>query len=500
MVNPTPQIPPSFAHPTIPPPAPGIGTLPFGFGAPPDMEPPSGQEQGGVRGRDRVRNAWGNLRERLGLRPTNTPANPSNEPNLLTRTRPDGTPMDAREVMLAEMARAFNLGLGLGADATGQTNPSPPENESGDGAGGEPDVPPQANARSGRPLPPEDSFERFLINLQSELRVALSQPHLSPTQPPPSEPEPTSAPTSVPTTPITMSAVPPVTEIIGSELPSLGDVSDSDGEDGSDDGDEGARSSMTTDSDMPPLLSNNPSHATFPSINPPTFAPTTADASEEPTHPAAPGSASRTEHRPGGSINWWRLYRFPPIFAPQAQGNSAALNNTSSATSTAPGPDMPDGVASTSSEEPSSPVTPHPLPPGAPNVVIPVIVVGLQSVNMNRRREQRTGENGDAFGVGDTNVVDNSLPDDAEFEGFPNLPDTNAEPQQGRSWHSRAANAIRNLRPGRRGAARETQPGEGPGSRTFLIYVIGGGFQGYACDLFWRSVFSILSRILPTRS
>lgn len=46
---------------------------------------------------------------------------------------------------------------------------------------------------------------------------------------------------------------------------------------------------------------------------------------------------------------------------------------------------------------------------------------------------------------------------------------------RGRGWQSRAANAIRNLRPGRR----TTPPGPQhsvttPGSRTFLIYVIGG--------------------------
>jgi len=43
----------------------------------------------------------------------------------------------------------------------------------------------------------------------------------------------------------------------------------------------------------------------------------------------------------------------------------------------------------------------------------------------------------------------------------------------GRTWHSRAANAFRNLRPGRR-ASRTAQANEGLGSRTFLIYVIGG--------------------------
>jgi hypothetical protein len=44
-----------------------------------------------------------------------------------------------------------------------------------------------------------------------------------------------------------------------------------------------------------------------------------------------------------------------------------------------------------------------------------------------------------------------------------------------RGWQSRAANAIRNLRPGRRPAPPGTQHSvTTPGSRTFLIYVIGG--------------------------
>jgi len=56
------------------------------------------------------------------------------------------------------------------------------------------------------------------------------------------------------------------------------------------------------------------------------------------------------------------------------------------------------------------------------------------------------------------------------------------EPTRGRGrsrgWPSRAANAIRNLRPGRRntdaGPAASQASSPSNGSRTFLIYVIGG--------------------------
>jgi hypothetical protein len=58
----------------------------------------------------------------------------------------------------------------------------------------------------------------------------------------------------------------------------------------------------------------------------------------------------------------------------------------------------------------------------------------------------------------------------------------NAPTGRGRSrgWHSRAANAIRNLRPGRRNTQVDSDvqmPAASPGSRTFLIYVIGGLFN-----------------------
>jgi len=85
--------------------------------------------------------------------------------------------------------------------------------------------------------------------------------------------------------------------------------------------------------------------------------------------------------------------------------------------------------------------------------------------------------------------------DDDDFDGFGNLqhppellPDEAAGTGAGRGrglgvgregrprgWQSRAANAIRNLRPGRRPAPPGTQHlVTTPGSRTFLIYVIGG--------------------------
>ena len=79
------------------------------------------------------------------------------------------------------------------------------------------------------------------------------------------------------------------------------------------------------------------------------------------------------------------------------------------------------------------------------------------------------------------------LDDDDDFDGFSNSQRHPEHPPDearglgaghgGRTggWQSRAANAIRNLRPGRRPAPPGTQHSVTiPGSRTFLIYVIGG--------------------------
>lgn len=164
-----------------------------------------------------MRQAWGTIRERLGLR-----ANPPSSTSTTTTTNPSptsvGTPLlpapslpssttslglntarerernqaltDTREQMLAEMARAFNIGLGLGPNAStgaeedhqqqeggrrrssGSSSSGENEgrqNEDSAGTGGGPWTTPTTD------LPPEGSFERFLVELQSDLRVALTQ-------------------------------------------------------------------------------------------------------------------------------------------------------------------------------------------------------------------------------------------------------------------------------------------------------------------------------------
>lgn len=291
--------------------------------------------------------------------------------------------------------------------------------------------------------------------------------------------------------------------------------------------------------------------------------PTPADSSMPFRLPFTPSSASRTEHTPGGGINWWRMYRFPAIASSSLgqqggpQGSSplsqpAFRNSTQgpSHTSTSPWarttdqnqqneiitprgmaqvPGVHSGLAqpaltpsaatptnmpemmSTANQSTSTPSSTngqdsHPPtntstnpPEHRSNVVVPVIVVGLQSVNMDRQHprtphphphhtpaiDDEDGENMELDGLEQPMSMPLHIPEPAEFRHHSGPSNTTQQeqggqqPARGRTWQSRAANAIRNLRPSRRNAdATSPQPQETPGSRTFLIYVIGGTSLG----------------------
>lgn len=148
-----------------------------------------------------MRHAWGAIRERLGLRPSAPPPEPDirniNVPPTTSATAVATEPAipislpDTRELMLAEMTRAFNGGFGLGAHGIAGA----PASRNNYQADGESAVPPDTNTAvtnqessdSGTPssasLPPEGSFDRFLMDLQIDLRTALTQaedlPHTS---------------------------------------------------------------------------------------------------------------------------------------------------------------------------------------------------------------------------------------------------------------------------------------------------------------------------------
>ena len=136
--------------------------------------------------------------------------------------------------------------------------------------------------------------------------------------------------------------------------------------------------------------------------------------------------------------------------------------------------------------EPSIPTRPSgPLSAQAPRSVVPVIIVGLQSVHPELRPDapqpgetegleppvEPANHNSDTdFGGSEDDIA--FAPDAALGAGGPRA---GGRP---RGWQSRAASAIRNLRPSRRNAdAGQAVPppfSSPSGSRTFLIYVIGG--------------------------
>jgi len=111
-----------------------------------------------------------------------------------------------------------------------------------------------------------------------------------------------------------------------------------------------------------------------------------------------------------------------------------------------------------------APATPPPDVP-ALDIVVPVIIVGLQSVNIDHRGDQHD-EHENVFTRPDS-TADELEQESISADERPNTP-------RGRPWHSRAATALRNLRPGRRPGMTVSGQNERNASRTFLIYVIGG--------------------------
>ena len=447
-----------------------------------------------------MRNAWTGLRARLRrapntpedlsiARPLSTHVHDGETPSSRIRTRPDGTPMDAREIMLAEMARAFNLGLGLSEEGSANASEDPayiPVSHSpvvGGSHGASQSHRLSATRGSGAastgrpgltepPESPEGSFERFLVDLQADLRIALSGPEvfpghspvnaLSASGPPPSIDPPmfSADSTAIETTESDQDAVPPpptfratVTDEHNTETSLEQDTSDSEH-----------------------------GHNAINAPNPETHV-SGALSPGDTANPAPPSNTThRTEYRPGGGINWWRSYRFPAITTPQAHGlTPTGVQAPASGSSSDPSSTSSSGSALLNTG-PSSPETVA----DDSNTVVPVIVVGLQSVNMDEHGAAATfGEHDhdddDIFGnvntAGDSQTdgtdvnIGGTWPADSEDDAI-GFTHTRPGTQPNRSWHSRAASALRNLRPGRR-APRSTE-NDGAGSRTFLIYVIGG--------------------------
>ena len=542
---------------------------------------------------ERMRHAWGTIRERLGLRASAPPPEqgtrnidvpPPTTAATATVTEP-AAPIslpDTRELMLAEMTRAFNGGFGLGAHgiagASAPTNNNQAVEESA--------IPPDANntvnnqesSDSRTPslatLPPEGSFDRFLMDLQIDLRTALTQvedlPHTPTHQGRQSTPpEPVQQPQeALARTEIAngdgTSSIPhplPETQYISdqhqqedlrpqgppesthavnidsgrSSMPDLSDVYDTDSEfeDAEESDDDGTPHFHPFSFFSCPRIQLNylfnlldfhsARHASNPVLN------------NSPRTPTL--GAGRIDAL--GRINWWRLYRFPPVMPPRldmATLRPPFVPGGAGPTTTPSGPSTLPIVSSTVASEglqpiPTTPtlsstsadplssssdtaastsftsIPPHPQTqdPPIPQTVVPVIVVGLQSVNSDWQPDMPPPDDADMDVFGHNHGVGGGETggsgghetfDDEDFDGFGNLqhppellPDEAAgtagrgrgigagREGRPRGWQSRAANAIRNLRPGRRPAPPGTQHSvTTPGSRTFLIYVIGGPY------------------------
>ncbi|KAF9562155.1 hypothetical protein CPC08DRAFT_706880 [Agrocybe pediades] len=417
---------------------------------------------------DRMRQAWGSIRERLGLRPSSSSPSAASPP-LSSQDGPvDPTtssvgPTDTRELMLAEMARAFNIGLGLNNMAAANSDEShsvpaeEPTNSSSDNTE-LPSPPPGVETGSIRTAP-EGSFERFLVDLQSDLRTALTHQTENPGQmadnqdaaaqvPSASAAVPQAVPEVVPE-PVTSEQVAATPDM---ESPSTAPDMDS---------------NVAPDTLLTPEESSSSDHGE------------TTDDSTRNTSPEGSRRPGTGRIDASGRINWWRLYRFPPISPPSVESTTLGQPGSQPTSSPVNGSNSARAPDAT---EPAAPGNASRLPM---NSIVPVIVVGLQSVSPDWRMDIPVPDDSDLFGAPPSDTLSaESAEGPLDNSSAPrpdgiNLADGETQGPRGngrsRGWHSRAASAIRNLRPGRRNVdVSENRVIAVPGSRTFLIYVIGG--------------------------
>lgn len=462
------------------------------------------------------------------------------------------------EAMLADMARALNAGLGLTEAG------SEPQADGAQAAGMMRGISPLASSSDrSHPPPAEGSFERFLINLQADLRTLLSEDSISSstnTNEDGSSDDPASSSASSPTPEVSsegedaeISHAASHSQLPSDETVESGETRSEAVEDGGDDADDEDRPpSLATASDsvesefdvdvspddheaghtdqaeetmvpegvqphprvptpIPSMWTSNPSYSETTERVSRTYDPDQPESqSGEQASTSRLGSAAGGEReRSRPAINLWRLYRFAPIPASQALETASvvrplrshapssvdASTSTNSFASSAAAPtehpaprsqrmtpgEVPitgGGVANVPTETASVPITGVNDDPttNMPTFVVPVIVVGLQSVDAPNVDDEddmippTQSSSGEPSEAGPSRV-----PSDSATPWASALPPgaASASSANARSWGSRAANALRGLRPARR-SSRTSRSTDGSGSRTFLIYVIGG--------------------------
>lgn len=500
LFSPPPSIP--TARPLSPTPTSGLGALNpiggLGFHSPPQNVGTTAD------GRDRMRHAWDSIREMVGLNSRNTPE--GGLPSSDASAPPSEPRMRTGDAMLADMARLLNAGLGL---------PPPSSRESEGAATGnasDPTSSPQPAESSPSP-PAEGSFERFLLNLQTDLRNILS--------------EDSEGSASGSTDDVSSSDPSSAAETIGSPSHSrsgTGDTSDSHVntlflrpprsalheatdrestiaahnqeqiEENTSEAEEDVAVRPRVPTPIPSMWSSTPAYSEtrerVARAQRTGFADVPSRSRSQ--QPSSADSGPNRDERDRPVVNLWRLYRFAPIPATQAQENvSRTIRSPLAATSPLAVPvPAPSSPLAATTPEPSSQQTAHQTdesaqPPTSdagvqtsapeptsddPAFVVPVIVVGLQSVETRGQDDEDDGLQWappprESPAGGQSRVPDHPM-------AWPSQP-TPPSGSAGRSWGSRAANALRGLRPSAR-RTRTNRLGDGTGSRTFLIYVIGG--------------------------
>lgn len=446
--------------------------------------------------RSRMRNIWGSLRERI-LHGGNRAF--GDQEGTPSQGRGSANPANP-ESLFSSLSRAFNLDqIGDETQGLGQSTNSPGSGQEGPQVSGD-------GQRSGdQESAPPGSFERFLIELQTDLRTVLSELE-SPSNSTRSDSNGGNG--SVPeghTSTMDNMASSGHVDHGGSSTPVVGTSAEPT-----------VRETPVSDVDQDasiatiPEVRDTPDIPVFNEMTPPandaeltedTQTPGLSLGGEQTLPPSPPDvrvSQNTGQHTTINSrgVNWWRLYRFPPMRINQVRQNispstastsvaSSSNNGISTANegvSTSPSENVPTVIPLVASG--SSDILPSSIrnesagtPPSDGNLVVPVIVVGLQSVN-GLTRPGRPAE-------GSQLLADPARPNaEQSTQEIPEQAERNPsadgnEPQRERNWHSRVSRLLNRM--GRRNADDSQEQGDGQentSSRAFFIYVIGGELAG----------------------
>lgn len=447
----------------------------------------------------RMRAAWESLRDRFS-RTRGRGGTPSDAPGEARQ--------DPREHLLREMARVVNMGLGLDAEDANEPRPAQQVHETSEAPPSEMNslntsqVLPESTldhfnrsvseSRSTGPDPgPEGSFERFLHNLQVDLRTALTNDYAARRARAQARDQHASdlgaASSSAVSTPS------PVTDTDSPVSPDSLHASNSEGSNQNTPVPRPSQELRPQVPDLIPTLPNTPRTANLDLPHLP------GDIDSQYTDGSrTPPQAQGITGQPRAGIDWWRLHRFPPMqLPPHPSATTTATTDTSSAADIPSAPHAPSTFPQNSSRI-SPPDLDGNLPPqgseSPPTLnVIPVIAVGLQSIPVNRieaHHHDLPSPNADGSTDLPSRDRDRARPLPAASRAFNRIgrrgdadlpPDSDMNPL--------SANPDENTGPDTRRTGRQS-------GRTYLIFVIGGKISNSTHFL----LMSYLHRVLPTES